>query len=109
MMSAYGAGWPLSAHKGLPEKLLWKSATLAGFFLLRHASLFGSHLSMLLALHAAGRLRVPIDGARFVGLAAAPDAVARLHGGRSSGKVTLQVATQLPPGVAPVAEASSRL
>jgi NADPH-dependent curcumin reductase CurA len=30
MMSQYGEGWPLSAHPGLPEKLLKKSATLKG-------------------------------------------------------------------------------
>lgn len=40
MMSAYAAGWPLSQHEGLAEKLLWKSAAVAGFFLLRYAPLW---------------------------------------------------------------------
>ena len=30
MMSQYGEGWPPSQFRGLPEKLLRKSATLAG-------------------------------------------------------------------------------
>lgn len=41
MMSAYGDGWAPSNTPGLPEKLLWKSATVAGFFLLRYASMWG--------------------------------------------------------------------
>jgi NADPH-dependent curcumin reductase CurA len=41
MMSAYAEGWQPSAHPGLPEKLLWKSASIAGFFLLRYANLWG--------------------------------------------------------------------
>lgn len=28
MMSSYAEGWPMSQHPGLPEKLLWKSASL---------------------------------------------------------------------------------
>ena len=30
MMSQYGEGWPLADHRGLPEKLLKKGATLQG-------------------------------------------------------------------------------
>jgi hypothetical protein len=42
MMSAYASGWPPSSSaRGLPERLLWKSATVSGFFLLRHAPLWG--------------------------------------------------------------------
>ena len=41
MMSAYGSGWQPSSYPGLTEKLLWKSATVAGFFLLRYAPLWG--------------------------------------------------------------------
>jgi NADPH-dependent curcumin reductase CurA len=41
MMSAYSDGWKRSSHEGLAEKLLWKSAAVAGFFLLRYAALWG--------------------------------------------------------------------
>lgn len=41
MMSAYGDNWPASSYPGLTEKLLWKSAAVAGFFLLRYANLWG--------------------------------------------------------------------
>ena len=34
MMSQYGAGWPASQHRGLPEKLLKKSATMRGLYML---------------------------------------------------------------------------
>lgn len=32
MMSQYSSGWKPSENTGLPEKLLWKSATLSGMF-----------------------------------------------------------------------------
>jgi tellurite resistance protein len=32
-------GWQPSANPGLLEKLLWKNAAVAGFFLLRYANL----------------------------------------------------------------------
>lgn len=41
MMGAYSSGWKPSRHDGLAERLLWKSASVAGFFLLRHAPLWG--------------------------------------------------------------------
>ena len=41
MMSAYADGWKRSRHEGLAEKLLWKSAAVAGFFLLKYAPLWG--------------------------------------------------------------------
>ncbi len=44
-----------------------------------------------------------LDGRRFVGVAAAADAVEHLQSGASSGKVVLQVSDLLP------AEAKSRL
>lgn len=99
MMSRYGEGWPPSNHPGLPEKLLWKSAAVCGFFLLRYAPLFRPHLAALVALHAAGRLQVAVDPKRFVGVAAVPEAVDWLQGGRSLGKVVVQLAPELPPGL----------
>jgi hypothetical protein len=54
----YGEGWPASTVTGIPEKLLWKSAALHGFFLLRHASHFKPHLARLSALVDQGKLQV---------------------------------------------------
>mmetsp|Transcript_28821 Transcript_28821/g.73503 ORF Transcript_28821/g.73503 Transcript_28821/m.73503 type:complete len:670 (-) Transcript_28821:412-2421(-) len=100
MMSSYKDGWPVTAlPPGLPEKLLWKSASLTGFFLLRYAPLFKSHFARLLALAGSGQLAVAVDPAQFVGVGAAGRAVAHLHSGASMGKVVLQVARELPPGL----------
>ncbi|KIY93511.1 hypothetical protein MNEG_14451 [Monoraphidium neglectum] len=96
MMSAYSSGWQRSAHEGLAEKLLWKSASVAGFFLLKYAPLWGPHLTALCELVAQGRLRAAIDTQRFVGVESAAAAVDRLQSGASSGKVVLQVAPELP-------------
>lgn len=98
-MSAYAAGWgpETLSRPGVAEALLWRSAACVGFFLPLWAHLFRPHLARLVAEHAAGRLRVALDGHSFVGLERATAAVARLQGGLSSGKVVLQVAVQLPP------------
>jgi NADPH-dependent curcumin reductase CurA len=65
MMSQYKAGgdgaadaWTPSEHKGLPEKLLWKSGTCVGFFLPHYAKHFRRHLTRLYALHKSGQLKV---------------------------------------------------
>jgi hypothetical protein len=113
MMEEYKKpGWgtdgapPASSSFALPELLLWRGASATGFFLLHHARRFGPHFARLARLTAAGRLAAPIDdndgGPPFVGLDAVSDAVARLQGGRSMGKVVVQVAESLPPGVAGV-------
>ncbi|KAF6251901.1 subtilase family-domain-containing protein [Scenedesmus sp. NREL 46B-D3] len=86
MMSAYADGWKPSANPGLPEKLLWKNAAVAGFFLLRYANLWGSHLARLCSLVQSGQLAVALDSQQFKGLGAVPAAVQRLQSGASSGK-----------------------
>lgn len=99
MMSQYTAGgdgaedaWTPSNHPGLPEKLLWKSGACVGFFLPHYARHFRRHLSALSRLLATGRLRVEIDPTPFVGLESTARAVAHLQGGRSIGKVVVDVA-----------------
>ena len=100
-MSAYKAGpnggWAPSNHPGLAEKLLWKGATLQGFFLPQHAALFRQHLQRLTRLAASGKLEVPVDEASFIGVESVADAVEHLQSGRSSGKVVVQVASVPPP------------
>ena len=103
MMDQYSTGWSPRSIKGLPEKLLWKSASVRGFFLLRYAPQWGSHLRALSTMAASGALQVAVDGggdgegqARFVGIECVADAVDRLQGGRSSGKVVVQLSRELP-------------
>ncbi len=98
MVSQYAAGWTPQPRVGLPERLLKKGATMAGFFLPLHAGLFRRHLARLAAMEAAGTLKVGVDACRFVGVEAAADAVEHLLSGRSAGKVVLQVAADAPPG-----------
>lgn len=97
MMSQYHEGDYLnSTYPGLCEKLLWKSASLVGFFLLQHRSRYGPHLSRLAGLRLAGRLHVALDPAAFVGVPAARAAVRHLQSGRSAGKVVVRLAPDLP-------------
>ena len=56
----YAEGWEQRQYPGLAEKLLWKSATLHGFFLLHYASIWRRHLKKLAGLLSAGQLRVQV-------------------------------------------------
>ena len=96
MVAAYQDGWPPSTHPGLAEKLLWKSASVSGFFLLRQMAHARRHLKTLLGMVAAGNLVVGLDGRRFVGVESIPEAVEYLNGGGSAGKVVVQLAPELP-------------
>lgn len=102
-MSQYAGGWAARQYPGIAEKLLWKSATLQGFFLLHYARDWGRHLAKLAALVAAGKLRVQMDPRRFVGLESVADAVEHLQSGRSVGKVFVQVAEEVPATAAAAA------
>ncbi|EFJ49435.1 hypothetical protein VOLCADRAFT_117231, partial [Volvox carteri f. nagariensis] len=97
MMSSYGSGWAPGSYPGLAEKLLWKSAAAVGFFLLRYAPLFKSHLARLVAMWEAGRLKVAIDPRVFMGVESVFDAVEHLHSGRSVGKVVYKDLTAEAP------------
>ena len=50
---------------GLPELLLWRSATVAGFFLLHYAAMYKKHLQKLVAAWCAGKLHVALDSGKF--------------------------------------------
>lgn len=96
-VSQYAGGWAApSSHPGLTEKLLWRSAACVGFFLPLQARHFRRHMARLVAMHAAGTLRVALDPRPFRGLAQAADALEHLHSGKSLGKVVLQVPATLP-------------
>jgi NADPH:quinone reductase-like Zn-dependent oxidoreductase len=98
MMSQYTSGgtdaseaWTPSVYKGLPEKLLWKSASVRGFFLPQYARHFRRHLAGLFELVRSGKMRVEIDPSPFKGLEDVSRAVAHLQGGTSMGKVVVDV------------------
>uniref|UniRef100_A0A7N0UM82 Uncharacterized protein n=1 Tax=Kalanchoe fedtschenkoi TaxID=63787 RepID=A0A7N0UM82_KALFE len=99
MISQYQGehGWQPSNYAGLLDKLLAKSQTVAGFFLVQYAPLWQQHLDRLYDLFSTGKLKVLIDSKRFVGLQAIPDAVEHLHSGKSAGKVVVCIDPSLAP------------
>ncbi|KAJ9159604.1 hypothetical protein P3X46_025101 [Hevea brasiliensis] len=91
MISQYQGehGWMPSNYTGLCEKILAKSQTVAGFFLIQYGHLWQQHLDRLFDLFSTGKLKVSIDPKRFVGVHAVADAVEYLHSGKSVGKVVV--------------------
>ena len=73
-MSQYAVGWtPSTLPPGVPELLLWRGASISGFFLLHHAKLYHKHLTQLIAAWRAGRLHVALDPMRFRQVLFLPD------------------------------------
>lgn len=91
MISQYQGehGWKPSNYTGLCEKILAKSQTVAGFFLVQYAHLWQSHLDKLVNLYSMGKLKVVVDPKQFLGLNSVADAVEYLHSGKSVGKVVV--------------------
>lgn len=91
MISQYQGkhGWEPLKYTGLCEKILSKSQTVAGFFLIQHASLWQEHLDRLFDLYSAGKLKVAVDPKGFMGVGSVADAVEYLHSGESLGKVVV--------------------
>ncbi|GAB2222511.1 hypothetical protein Droror1_Dr00016627 [Drosera rotundifolia] len=91
MISQYQSenGWTPRNYPGLCEKLLTKSQTLMGFFLLQYSRLWQQHLDKLFHLFSLGKLKVNVDAKSFVGLHSIVDAVEYLHSGKSKGKVVV--------------------
>lgn len=91
MISQYQGdhGWMPSNYTGLCEKILAKSQTVAGFFLVQYPHLWQQHLDKLFDLFSTGKLKVSLDPRRFLGVRAVPDAVEYLHSGKSVGKVVV--------------------
>ncbi|EPS60547.1 hypothetical protein M569_14256 [Genlisea aurea] len=91
MVSEYQGerGWEPRNYVGLCEKILRKSQTVAGFWLLQYPHLWQKHLDKLVALHSSGKLKVAIDPKRFSGINSVVDAVEYLHSGKSIGKVVV--------------------
>ncbi|XP_057966524.1 uncharacterized protein LOC131156677 [Malania oleifera] len=93
MISQYQGehGWKPLNYTGLCEKILKKSLTLAGFYLLQYTHLWQEHLNKLIHLFSLGKLKVAVDPKSFLGLNAVADAVEHLHSGKSVGKVVVCV------------------
>lgn len=91
MISQYQGenGWEPSNYPGLCEKILKKSQTIAGFFLVQYAHLWQQHLNTLFNLFSSGKLKVLVDPKRFLGVQSVVDAVEYLHSGKSVGKVVV--------------------
>ncbi|XP_058097096.1 uncharacterized protein LOC131242466 [Magnolia sinica] len=91
MISQYQGehGWQPSNYTGLCEKILAKSQTVAGFFLVQYSHLWKEHLDRLFDLYSSGKLKVSLDPRKFSGISSVADAVEYLHSGRSQGKVVV--------------------
>lgn len=91
MISQYQGehGWKPLNYTGLCEKILAKSQTVAGFFLVQYGNLWQEHLDKLVQLYSIGKLKVSIDPKSFLGLSSVADAVEYLHSGKSVGKVVV--------------------
>lgn len=91
MMSQYQGehGWKPMNYTGLCEKILAKSQTVAGFFLIQYAHLYQQHLDKLFHLYSVGKLKVTLDPKQFLGINSVADAVEYLHSGKSVGKVVV--------------------
>ncbi|PSS29350.1 Zinc-binding alcohol dehydrogenase domain-containing protein [Actinidia chinensis var. chinensis] len=93
MISQYQGehGWKPLNYTGLCEKLLAKSQTVSGFFLVQYGHLWQHHLDRLFHLYSLGKLKVALDPKKFSGLHSVADAVEHLHSGKSVGKVVVCV------------------
>ncbi|XP_042009651.1 prostaglandin reductase-3-like isoform X3 [Salvia splendens] len=91
MISQYQGedGWKPRNYTGLCEKILAKSQTVAGFFLVQYAHFWQEHLDKLMDLYTSRKLKVIVDPKTFVGVHSVADAVNYLHSGKSVGKVVV--------------------
>ncbi|KAL6494725.1 hypothetical protein OROGR_031525 [Orobanche gracilis] len=102
MISQYQGelGWTPRNYTGLCEKILAKSQTVAGFFLVHYAHLWQEHLDKLVDLYSRGKLKVALDPKPFLGIHSVTDAVDYLHSGKSVGKVIVCIDPTFSPHLA---------
>jgi NADPH-dependent curcumin reductase CurA len=70
-------------------RLLFKSASVRGFFVLHYQQYFAAHLARLFELYSQGKLKVMVESTEFKGLDAVKAAYDYLHSGKSMGKVVI--------------------
>lgn len=89
-ISEYLAGVEKVTAPRIYTQLLFRNASISGFFLPFYPQFFGSHLQRLLGLYAEGKLKANVDATEFRGVDAIPDAVDYLQSGKSAGKVLVR-------------------
>lgn len=102
MISQYQGqrGWLPSNYTGICEKLLAKSQSVAGFFLMHYSHLWRTHLERLYNLYSDQKLKVALDPKPFLGVKSVADAVEYLHSGQSLGKVVVRIDPSFGQGIA---------
>lgn len=95
-ISSYKSGEQVPFHDPvtnmpLASFLLVKSLSLRGFFLPHFLSQMPQYGKQLLELVKEGKMKLLVDPAPFVGLAAVSDAVDHLYSGKSCGKVIVKI------------------
>lgn len=96
------SGFPPFRGNTLPVKLLQRSASMRGFFLLHYMADYREALGNMMQMFAEGKLVCEVDlgdlapEGRFTGLESVFRAVDYMYSGRNLGKVVVEVA---PPSV----------
>jgi NADPH-dependent curcumin reductase CurA len=88
-VSEYGTGFENVNKPRVYGKLVFKSASLRGFFLPYYYKYFEKHLATLSTLHTQGQLKVSVAPQQFKGLDTVGQAYDYLQSGDSSGKVII--------------------
>jgi hypothetical protein len=70
-------------------KLVGKSASLRGFWLMHYFRYAGEHLPKLLNLLQTGQLQLPVEEQRFAGVEGAIEALEYMYAGKNTGKVVV--------------------
>lgn len=95
MISGYkdGSAWKNQKAEGTPmtAKLLAKSASVRGFFLMDYAKQWKPHMQKLTEMVVAGKLQPMTDPTKFVGLEQIADAVDHMYDGKNVGKIVVQI------------------
>ena len=78
----------------LPSMLLWKSASIRGFFLNNFPEQFKPHMKRLTELVVGGKLKSIVDPTQFAGLEQVADAIDYMYKGANVGKVVVKLTPQ---------------
>lgn len=101
MISGYQDGSAWTGRGGadaatLSKKLLAKSASVRGFFLMNFKELFAPHMMTLWGLVQEGKLRSVVDKRVFKGVDSIADAIDYMYSRKNIGKVVVQVSAEAP-------------
>jgi prostaglandin reductase 3 len=88
-ISEYASGPQKVNRVRVSYKLIQKSASLRGFWLMHYFRQAGEHMQSLLSLVQDGKLRLAVDETSFTGVAGALDAIEHLYDGQNVGKVVV--------------------